>query len=384
MKRSLFNELCAVGGSLMLLAVFAPPAPASDDKDDVGAVYTMTNDPQANAVLVFQRGSNGALTPGGTFYTGGRGTGGKEPDFGLGNARALVLGQGDRLLFVVNPGSDDVSVFEVESHGLRLLDRHHSGGHQPVSITVHGKLVYVLNAGGNDGQSDNITGFIVREDGRLADLPNSRRPLSAAATGPAEVRFSRDGAFLAVTERNTDKIDTYLVGHSGLLTGPVVNASDSQTPFGFDFGLRNEMFVADDFNDAIGQGAMSSYFFGANGHLNLVSGNVKAAQSGACWVLVSANGKYAYLTSTVSSAVSLYNVNLLNGQITHAKSYASPTNPTDMDFSRDGRFLYILNPDQTGSTPGITAYRVNPADGTLTAIPGVTGLPAAIDGIAAR
>src|SRR5439155_5725992 len=109
----------------------------------------------------------------------------------------------------------------------------------------------------------------------------------------AEVRFARDGAFLAVTEPFTDKIDTYVVRNDGLLTGPIVNDSGAGTfPIGFDFGMRDELFVADDFFDAPGAGAMSAYFVAPDGTLHLVSGPVPAFQSGACWVLVSADGQY--------------------------------------------------------------------------------------------
>lgn len=378
------SSILVVGSSTVLLTTFAPALRADADADQ-GAVYTMTNDPSANSVLMFARAADGSLTAAGTFFTGGRGTGGKEPDFGLLNARPLVLNQSNSLLLVVNPGSDDLSVFEVRANDLRLVDRQSSGGHRPVSVAVHGTLVYVLNAGGNDGGIDNVTGFTVSQTGILSLLPHSTRPLSAAATGPAEVRFTRDGAFLAVTEPFTDKIDAYVVGNDGLLTGPVVNNSGTGTfPIGFDFGVRDEIFVSDDFSDAIGAGAMSAYLFAADGSLHPVGGPVLAQQSGACWVLVSANGRYVYLANTVSSEITLYNVNLANGQITRMQSFPSPTNETDLDFSRDGRFLYALAPDETGSTPGINAYAVNQATGALASLPGVTALPATIDGIAAR
>src|SRR5262249_46490755 len=151
----------------------------------VGAVYTMTNDPTDNAVLVFNRAADGSLTAGERFSTGGKGTGGREPDLGLGNAGALALSDDQRLLFVVNPGSDDISVFAVRQEGLRRLDRVSSGGREPISVTVHGNLVYVLNAGGTVGGSDNISGFVVRRD-RLSPLSDSTRPLSADVTSPGQ------------------------------------------------------------------------------------------------------------------------------------------------------------------------------------------------------
>lgn len=48
-----------------------------EDPEDRGAVYTMTNDPAGNKVLVFDRAADGRLTFRGAFSTGGLGTGGR-------------------------------------------------------------------------------------------------------------------------------------------------------------------------------------------------------------------------------------------------------------------------------------------------------------------
>lgn len=65
--------------SLGALLVLLGAMPLWAKEETVGAVYTMTNDPAGNAVLVFNRAEDGGLTAGGTFSTGGLGTGGREP-----------------------------------------------------------------------------------------------------------------------------------------------------------------------------------------------------------------------------------------------------------------------------------------------------------------
>jgi hypothetical protein len=71
--------------AVALLCLFqSASAVAREDREDKGAVYTMSNDPAGNKVLVFDRAADGRLTFGGAFSTGGLGTGGREPDFGLG------------------------------------------------------------------------------------------------------------------------------------------------------------------------------------------------------------------------------------------------------------------------------------------------------------
>src|SRR5437667_8643792 len=127
-------------------------ASSSAQQEPAGAVYTLTNASSGNAVLVFARDAEGGLSPAGWFATGGLGTG-----VGLGNQGALALSPDNRWLFAVNPGSDDVSVFAVTDSGLQLTDRLPSGGRHPISVTVHKRLLYVLNAGRSVGASDNIS-----------------------------------------------------------------------------------------------------------------------------------------------------------------------------------------------------------------------------------
>ena len=48
-------------------------------------------------------------------------------------------------VLVTNAGSDDLSLFAATPEGLRLSHRVASAGRAPLSVTVHGDLVYVLN-----------------------------------------------------------------------------------------------------------------------------------------------------------------------------------------------------------------------------------------------
>ena len=90
-----------------------------------GAVYTMSNAVSGNHILVFDRQQDGTLTPASAVATGGAGSGG-----GLGNQGAVVLTDDGRWLLAVNPGSNDVTIFEVGRHGLRWMDLASSGGIQ--------------------------------------------------------------------------------------------------------------------------------------------------------------------------------------------------------------------------------------------------------------
>ena len=162
------------------------------------AVYTLTNQVAGNAVAVFNRAADGTLSAAGTIATGGTGTGGS-----LGSQGAVALSDDGRRLFAVNAGSNDVSVFDVGPTGLSLASQTASGGTLPISLTAHGSLLYVLNAGG----AGNISGFSVRATGGLTPIAGSTQPLSGTNVGPAQVSFSPDGRRLVVTEKNTNLLD---------------------------------------------------------------------------------------------------------------------------------------------------------------------------------
>ncbi len=60
-----------------------------------------------------------------------------------------------------------------------------SGGIDPVSIAVHGNLVYVVNAG---PAAPNLTGFVLTPFGRLIALPRATFSLPANSQ-PGDVLF---------------------------------------------------------------------------------------------------------------------------------------------------------------------------------------------------
>src|SRR5262245_21951417 len=68
-----------------------------------GTLYTMSNQPDGNSVIVFQRGIDGRLSAAGQFHTRGLGTGA-----GLGSQGALALDEDRTHLFAVNAGSNEI------------------------------------------------------------------------------------------------------------------------------------------------------------------------------------------------------------------------------------------------------------------------------------
>ncbi len=334
-----------------------------------GAVYTMTNDDAGNQVRVFDRSADGSLAPGGVFDTGGLGTGS-----GLGNQGGVALSEDERWLFVVNAGSSELSVFRVRNQGLKLTDRIHSGGVQPISVTAYKDLVYVLNAGGAGG----IAGFRIDNKGRLAPIPGASQPLSGAGVGPAQVAFDPSGQVLVVTEKGTNQILTYVVDDWGVAGPPIVHASAGQTPYGFEFGKRGQLFVSEAAGGAAGAATTSSYEVSSDGGLSVISPAVSANGSAACWLIVTQNGRYAYTSNTASNDLSVFEIGF-DGDITLVGNVSAGAGPLDSALTNNSRFLYVFD----AGTGTLSGFRVE-ADGNLAEIPlDISGL-AGSNGLAAR
>jgi 6-phosphogluconolactonase (cycloisomerase 2 family) len=401
------TKMTSSGVGVAVLAIFAlaqatTPAAGGDDRGGSRAVYAMTNHPAGNTIAVFERFSDGSLRAAGEFPTGGLGTGG-GPD-PLASQGSLILsrapfgppgmpgddgsaeggtragdhgsGRGRDLLFAVNAGSNEISVLAVDEDGLDLVDKVPSGGIRPTSLTLHRRLLYVLNA-----DSGNITGFVVGGNGRLTSLPDSTRPLTGGAgAGPAQVAFTPDGRLLVVTEKMTNLIDTYIVGRDGRPSGPRSNPSQGQTPFGFGFDRQGTLVVSEAFGGAPAQGAVSSYQVSREGDLTVTSGSVPDFQTAACWIVITRNGRYAYTSNTGSSSVSSYRLGR-NGTLQLLDSVAASTDPgsSPIDMALAQQFLYVLN----GAVGTINGFRVQ-SDGSLTPVGGAGALPPYTQGIAAR
>lgn len=338
-----------------------------------GQVYTMTNASSENAVLVYQRAPDGRLTPAGSVGTDGVGSGS-----GLGNQGGLILSEHGRWLLAVNAGSNTISAFRVHGNGsLTRTSTVPSGGVKPISVTMRGNLVYALNAGG----SGNIVGFRLGHRGLLTMIPGSTRPLSGAGADPAQIEFDPRGRVLVVTEKATNRITTYMVRHDGRASGPHVNESNGTTPFGFAFSPTGVLIVSEAFGGAPDASAASSYRVTHNGRLELISGSVPTTETAACWFVVTDNGRFAYTSNTGSGSISGYAVQ--HGALTlldpDGRTGVPGAGPIDLALSQHSRYLYSLN---SGSQT-IGAFAVG-ADGALTAIGTVGGLPASANGLAAR
>jgi 6-phosphogluconolactonase (cycloisomerase 2 family) len=251
-----------------------------------------------------------------------------------------------------------------------------------VSVTVHGNIIYVLNAAG----TPNVSGFFVSPSGRLHSIRNSTHPLAGGAkAGPAEVRFSPDGELLLVTEKGTGFIDIFAVDDDGRIMSQTSRPSNNTTPFGFSFGNGRDVIVSEAAGGAPGGSTVSSYRLvdkdADRDDLRTISKSVPDTQTAACWIVVTGGGREAFASNTGSGTISSFDVapggalSLADGA---AANLGAGSGVIDMALSRGSRFLYVLS----SSLGTVTGFRVS---GThLSLVTSAAGLPASIQGLAAQ
>ncbi len=343
------------------------------------AVFVMTNSVKANEVIAYSRANDGSLVEGNHYLTGGRGSGGTVDP--LGSQGSLTLSQDHSLLFAVNAGSGDISVFHVNGANLYLSQTIPSGGSAPVAIAQHDDLVYVVNFAGNSS----VVGFRLDEAGALVKIPNSVRYLSSANSGPSSLAFSPDGRFLLVTEKITNNIDVFTVKSDGSLSRAKVTPNALPGLFDVVFAPGGAaLIVQTGPANATNASSISSYIVEEGGTLAPITASVPALGSAACWVALTPNGQFVFTNNSASSNLSAFTVgtsgNLVAVPGTVVASLAAGSTNTDMAISQDAKYLYTLNIG-TG-TIGIFGVQSNGALKLTGLLPGFKAQLGA-DGIAA-
>ncbi len=302
----------------------------------------------------------------------------------LSNPRAPSLSASDHsLLFAVNAGSGDVTVFNVHKSGtLSFLSNTPSGGAQPSAIAEFNGLVYVLNSGG----AGSLVGFSLNNGGQLRQIKNSTAFLTGTTTGGASLAFSPDGQFLVATERVANNIDVFHVQADGTLSPIVVNPNPAPGTFSVAFAPEGVAIVSETGPAGATNGsAISSYKVNANGTVTAITHSLPTFAAGNCWDAITPDGRWVYVSNSGSDNISGFNI-AKDGTLTPIAGTVLGNNPSgshnvDIAVSSDGKFVYTIN-SQSGN---IGVFAINQQDGTLTSLGQAGDLPKSVgfNGIAA-
>lgn len=331
--------------------------------------FAMTNAETGNAVLAYLRSSDGTLANVASSPTGGTGVG-----HGLENQGALALSHDGRFLYVVNPGSNDLSVFRISGTDLQLANRVPSGGTLPVSVVEWSGIVYVLNRNATSDPSSGptIQGFRVSDSGALSAIPGSAMRLRAASTNAAQIGISPDGRWLVVTERGIDQVDLIPLS-ADHIPGPVrAVPSAGHGPFGFAFSDTLRLYIAES-----AAGTTSAYDLDVEGAPSVLSAALPTQQRATCWLAISPDNQWVYVTNTASRSISSYRISQ-DGSLRLVASIAATTAapPVDVIVDTAGAHLSVLTTD--GS---IETFLIDRSLGSLTSLQTVSSLPAGANGL---
>jgi hypothetical protein len=331
-----------------------------------------------NTIAGFDRLADGALSPipGSPFAVGGAGTGA-----GIASQGALQISSDGQYLLAVDGSSDQISVARILPDGsLQPAGGGpvSSNGANPVSIAVHGQLVYVANQGSamSTGQT-NYTGFTLDPFGNLRPIPGSTVTLPDGSK-PGDIVFNADGTRLVGTRIATSLIDSFSVGFGGRLNAAFGSPFSAQAfvpaqgygQLGSEFSPvnPNQLFVSDAHTMAgtPAPGIVSSFDDSWSGVLTPIAGS-PASNDGlaSCWVAISHDGRYLFAVNTASSTISSYSI-AFDGGLTFLQS--TPISGTglgaeDAGLSPDGSTLWVVD----AGADSVSGFAVN--GGTLTELP---------------
>jgi 6-phosphogluconolactonase (cycloisomerase 2 family) len=351
--------------SLVAAAFIAVPTVATATTPVVGHVYVNDNTAGTNTIGAFDQHSDGSLTTmaGSPFTAGGAGTG------TITGSQGSIQSTADgNWVLAVDAGSNQISVLAIGANGSLSPapgSPVSSGGLVPVSIAVHGGLVYVANKG-NGTSGSNYTGFTLGDDGRLTPLSDSTVPLPPTAL-PGDILFNGTGKNLigievGGTDPSTFLIDSFLVGADGRLT-PAAGSpfpAEAAGPFGSEFSPTDphHLYVSNA-HGGTNNGSVSAFSVNPNAKVKSITGSPFADQQTApCWVEISHDGRYLFTVNTGSTTISRYRI-LANGTLSLIGStpFSSGTGIAAFDARLDaaGTHLYVVD----SAIASVSGFAVN-------------------------
>jgi 6-phosphogluconolactonase (cycloisomerase 2 family) len=369
MTRSLADFLM---GTMLLVSstILARSAEPAASKNHY--VFTINNDAKRNAIAVFQQNMDGTLTEvnGSPFATGGKGLAGGDID----EQGAIRVHK--QFVLAVNPGSDSIAVLRKGSDGkLVPVDGSPfpSGGTAPLSLTVHGNLVYVANQAppfAKPTAEPNLMGFHLNDEGKLSPIENSKITFHPGH-GPAQVEFSPDGKTVAVTsgfqDETTGRIHGYLVQTDGTLKegpGSPLTPKGASGVVGFSWSPDSNRVYVSNFR---GSSVIVYDVDKKTGGVKQMSEPYGNAEKAACWTAITADGKTLYVANFVSNSISSFEVGA-DGKLallaTTPRRGGTDPDTKDIEISKDGKYLYAV----ASGAKEIAVFRIGDK-GKLTELP---------------
>jgi hypothetical protein len=317
----------------------------------------------------------------------------------------LIMNADKTRLFVVNQGSDDLSVFNVSADGLTLTPAPGSPfktGHIPASVAVAAfNTVVVVNKnddpGGQKiiGKQGSVQTYKMDANGTLTPVPGSEILFPTARGGegvfpgqtttPSQVLSVGDGKLVFVNDFFAGMIRPFVVQADGKLkaTKPfdirslgrnVIPINGANFPFSL--GLmnvpgKNILYVGILFENKVGV-----FTFNAkNGKLKFIRTAVNGGST-VCWFVISPSGRFAWSSNQASNSVSTYDLSdPLTPKETQVINFDSCGEPSQVAINQSARWIHYsssavtnkcsqLDPNTRSNM--IHTLQIDPTNGLMT------------------
>jgi|SRR5271170_4939117 len=329
--------------------------------------YVYVTLPSVNELAVYREDPySGTLTElAGTPYTVGDG------------AQSVVVHPSGKFLYVANPGQNenDISLFDILSNGYvnEIPPRTSVAplGTQPKLLVMDpaGNYLYVMNTG-----SDNISVFSIDSStGVLTALfnPVTQLPYPPFSVGngltPLNMVLTPSGDFLYVSVAggqigsNNGSILGFSVSSGALqLLNPPLTSADGVNPYGLAIDPSGSyLYVANTQSTSV-----SIFGLQSTGALKEVQGSPLSTEpySDPFALLLDSKGQYLYVANQGSNNVAVYSIDSTTGlptaltTSTSAFAFTTEGSPSLLVEDPNGNYLFVGN---QGTSPGIQAFGVN-------------------------
>lgn len=258
-----------------------------DNKRFDTLIFSSTNS-RNNKINVF--GSNkGILEYINSYETRGRGTNENKVD-PLHSQGSICISIDRQTLYVVNAGSDEITVFAIgKNNTLRYLQKISSGGKRPISIAISSKNLYVLNSGDSDTLG-NITNFRILRDGTLRNIDRGSKTIGKKGQLLGGLIINRMFTKLIVSETGSNLISIHSLDNRGNIIQQVENKISGKNPYGIVQNESNTYLVVNEESESI-----TSFKVNNIGTINPIDNSKYENADGMTKIVITKDREFAYV-----------------------------------------------------------------------------------------
>jgi 6-phosphogluconolactonase (cycloisomerase 2 family) len=362
------KSLTATTGNLLLKGgVHVAGGVVCDDRLQIKATTTLTNDPGAGGLYVDQAlvlgntggsgnylkqtSAGGTVTSGTIPFTDITGTATKA-QIGTGTPTAGYYVDGGTGAWTAVPTGGSVSLGSLTAGTLGVTL---ALGTQ--SVTSQG----VPNYGLNPLPTCVLTGGGVFHQPLQPTTGILTSITTAIATGTGAKRTIVDptGRFCYVTNATDNTISQYLIGNNGSLSSITTAVATGTGPSWMDCDPTGKyLYVSNS-----GANTVTAFSIGATGALVAIGAAV-ATGTGPLGVACDPTGRFVYIVNSSAATVSMFSIGATGALTSISTAIASGTAPSSIDCDPTGKYVYVTN--STVNT--VSMYSINQSTGALTSI----------------